>query len=128
MGAALAVGLAAGAEGDAAPSAKPKTPVVDRSPKAQAYARAMAVLEKMGLDTRLYVGIALDKSEQPSVLADSEIRPYVLPAAIEADWWMVVFVPQKSGTPPPVCVYLDKQTDAVRGYVIGPPSKPQKKK
>jgi hypothetical protein len=77
----------------------------------------------MHFDLSQYIAMAVDKDEPSGVLNDSEIHPFVAPVAIDADWWIVLFVPEKADAGPPVCVYLDKRLDVVRGYLIGPPPK-----
>lgn len=91
--------------------------------KHKAIERARVVPLQMHFDLSQYIAMAVDKDEPSGVLNDSEIHPFVAPVAIDADWWIVLFVPEKSDAGPPVCVYLDKRLDVVRGYLIGPPPK-----
>ena len=79
--------------------------------------------KQLGLDLKKYLIVPVDKNEPTSVLSDSDIKPFLAPGALEADWWIVLFLPEKAGSTPPMCVYLDKTQDAVRGYLIGPPPK-----
>jgi hypothetical protein len=115
--------LLVGADGQAKPSPQSKASVRAEA-KQKAVTRAQAVPRQMGFDLSKYVSIPLDKNEPPGVLNDSDIRPFVAPVAIESDWWIVLFLPIDPKTGPPVCVYLDKRLDVVRGYLIGPPRKP----
>jgi hypothetical protein len=87
--------------------------------KARAAARAEVVPKQMGFDLSKYVILPVDRHEPEGVLSDSEIGPFLAPVALESDWWIVLFIPEQIGTVPPLCVYLDKKTDVIRGYLIG---------
>jgi hypothetical protein len=91
--------------------------------KAKAVERARIVPKQMGFDLAKYLAVPLDKNEPAGVLGDSDIALFVVPVALEADWWIVLFLPQNIREGPPICVYLDKRLDVVRGYVIGLPLK-----
>jgi hypothetical protein len=110
---------AAGVAESAHPSVTP--PVDTADPIQKAVARARVVPTQMGFDLTKYLSIAFDRKEGADFLNDSTIRVYVAPVALEADWWIVLFLPDSPDVGPPICVYLDKRLDAVRGYIIGPP-------
>ena len=93
--------------------------------KERATAQASVVPRQMGFDLTQYIVFAIDKDEPAGVLNDSDIRPFIPPVALEADWWMVLFVPQNVRLGPPICIYIDKKLGLVRGYIIGPSMRPQ---
>ena len=103
------------------PTSPPKTERDEA--KQKAITRAGVVPTQMRFDLTKYFCMSVDKNEPPSVLNDSDIGPFVVPVALEADWWIVLFLPRNPELGPPICVYLDKRLDVVRGYVIGPPRK-----
>jgi len=108
------------------PKTQPESQSTGRSEeKKKAVARAQVVPEKMGFDLKKYISVPLDKNEPNGGLSDSDIRPYVAPVAIEAGWWIVLFIPEKKDGGPTICVYLDKHSDIVHGYLIGSPGKPK---
>jgi tetratricopeptide (TPR) repeat protein len=97
--------------------------------KENAVGAALAFLKNTVPDSTKYnIFIPLDKNEPEAVLTDSDIKPFVAPIAIEADWWMVLCLSQKSGIVPPVCIYLDKKQGALKGYLIGSTSAPEEEK
>ena len=100
-------------------SAQPEPDSITQAPTA----RALKVLEALRFDPNSYISFVIDKSSAPGILNDSDIRPFVVPVALDANWWLVLFVPQNIKQGPPICVYLDKHVDGVRGYIIGPPMK-----
>ena len=104
------------------PAATNKAPEMSEA-KQKAIARASAVPTQLKFDLTKYISVPLDKNEPSGVLNDSAIKPYVVPVALDADWWIVLFLPESPEMGPPICVYLDKQLDVIRGYIIGLPLK-----
>ena len=100
----------------------PVEPKADQS-KLMAMSTAREVAQKLGYDQSKYFILPFDKNSSKSVLEDSDIAPFVLPVAMQNDWWHILFVPQniKHGTF--LCVYIDKENHKVMGYIKGTPSK-----
>lgn len=98
-------------------------PVPISDAKLKALSIAQAVPKEMGFDLSKYLSIPLDKNEPVGVLNDSDIKPFLAPVALEADWWIVLFAPRNIKTGPSICVYVDKKLGVVRGYIIGQPAK-----
>lgn len=61
--------------------------------------------------------IVLDKHlVNEFIRADSDIGPFILPLALQKDWWTVIVI-SGSGEGEPVAVYIDKETNDVTGIV-----------
>ena len=112
---------------DAQVAASPAPSASERdAARKKAVEIATKVPKDMGLLNRTkYVFFPVDRDDPASVLEDSEVKPFIPPILMKTDLIMVLFVPEKLGTGPPMAVFVDPRLGVVRGYIIGPKERPQ---
>jgi len=84
---------------------------------------AVAEVQDLGFDATPYLIATVDKDSHPSILGDSDIKPYVPPIVFDKNLRAVVFIPEKTPSPGRLVVLFDKDDEKSGVLIFGRPTK-----